>query len=138
MQFNNNTSIGFHVLSVDGWEEHIPIVFYTVCNSALCFDNVVTECIDKYVETEMDKENQYVDGRILLDYISLKLEGYGYHRLDFNSKVTLWGGCMYRDRKGDKRDKPEIMSDDAFAKIVEHNNKIDNRPEPQIDPEEIL
>ena len=118
--------MSIYVLSLSDWEDYKPYWFDCDCSKEE-FGKAVEGAIDFAIHFLVDikKEDGFIDGYDLLDVVVPRLQEFnGYKLISPDHEVRIHGMCYYRDDKHDREDKPNVFSNEAWDKVVQHNEKI--------------
>ena len=120
----------YYVINTAGYECYEPYWFCCNCSQEE-FKTEVLLATDKAVELLLKSDN-YINGRDLLMAIIdvLSQKGFNYIRPDL--EISVKGECYYNHSDDVPRvdERPDIISNDAWNKILGHNKKIHNEMYP--------
>jgi len=109
-----------YLVSVCGYEEYSPVYFRCDCTKEE-FNAEVSKAISQAVE-ELKNDDNFISGHELQDAI-VPILAKKFEHVQMDHEVLLYGECYYNDRYSEY-EKPQTITDDAWNKILEHNDKI--------------
>lgn len=110
----------FYELNNASYCEYKPYILYSETKRD-DFQNLVEECFEKAYNTLHEKFDSYLNGDDFIEEVLLELEKYGLNRIKIEKAVTMGGEVIYGFSSYDK---PDVIKQEIWDKIVEHNKKI--------------
>jgi len=116
----------YYVIFVSGWEEYYPVWFKCDLPQEK-FEEQYKIALNKAIDKLCDTNDSYIDGHDLINEIIPYLESVNIKVFKCNKEYGLGGSIFYDNRSVE--DKPDLISDEYWDKIVKHNNdrRDDNR-----------
>ena len=110
----------FYELNNCSYCEYKPFILYSETKRD-DFSELVEACFEKAYNTLHGKFYDYLNGDDFIEEVLLELEKYGLHRIKIEKAVTMGGEVIYGFSSYDK---PDVIKQEIWDKIVEHNKKI--------------
>lgn len=110
----------FYELNNASYCEYKPFILYSEVKRDY-FQDIVEECFEKAYNTLHEKFDSYLNGDDFIEEVLLELEEYGLRRIKIEKAITMGGAVIYGF---DSQDKPDVIKQEIWDKIVEHNKKI--------------
>ena len=117
----------FYELNNASYCEYKPFILYSETKRD-DFSELVEKCFEKAYNTLHEKfdnldDLDYLNADNFIDEVLLELEKYGMHKIKIEKAVSLGAAIIY----GQNFDKPDVIKQEIWDKIVDHNKKVSKR-----------
>ena len=108
-----------YLISVCGYEEYNPVYFRCNCSKEE-FESEVSKAMSEAVEQLKDSYS-FISGHCIQDKM-VPILSKKFEHIQMDHEVLLYGECLYSEG----HEKPQTITDEAWDKILKHNEKIHN------------